>query len=1185
MKVFRILVFIFSGILIQVSSLYPQQVVNKAEQFRVPHSSIQVSMNEHTYQVLKNGIQHQFNLKNKINFRNYAFDPLLDVPGKLIPSYLKSADEKNLKSSIQENAFIIQFKTQAFEGYQKEIKKLGAKIFTPLHDHSLIILAKNEQIEELKKMPFVRWVGPFHPAYKLEASLKNEVQLKHAEQIRYSILLLDKSLQQELINFIQNIGGKIELKTTSNRFEASLSGAQLLAVAQRKEVLYIDKWTPISDDMNQIRETQGINYIEEVANFTGQGVNAEVADGGLYLEHGNFKANPPLIHGQNNSSDSHGTPVYGIVFGSVSNDGKAKGILPDAKTPIFASRYHISDRNAHTSELVDPEGIYRAVFQTNSWGSELTKDYTSISAEFDQIAFDHDLLILQSQSNEGNQDSRPQAWSKNVVSVGGLRHFNTATRSDDEWDGSASIGPASDGRIKPDLANFYDYVWTAKTEGTYGEFSGTSSATPITAGHFGLLFQMWAEGVFEGNPNLHRNVFDSRPHMTTAKAIMINMADQYEFEGSTHDKTRTHQGWGLPDVRNVYKNAKSRQWSLGLIVDEDDILLPLDEKTYDVEVDGKTPLKITMIYADPPGSPGASKHLINDLSLKVISPVGDVYWGNWGLNSGNWSDVDGEANHIDNVENVFIKEPAAGIWQITIIAEEVVADGHVETEEIDADYALIVSGDRSDSEDYFQLHANVENGDSLIFDPPGGTYAAGKSVVVTPSPKEGHRFMNWEGDAEGSANPLKIVMDKDKSIRPVYLKLDSTFGNTTKFNSLTSTPNRRAMPFITPDDGKITSISMYHNGGGKNMILGVYDGTESTPFNLMGVTPLTKVSPNDGWQTIELISPVNVSDSQLVWISWLYQENPGIYFTDGSPGRVESGFSWSNGMAELWGDTAKSGNSIYSIYANFVSNEGLIARINGPSTAVVNNPLQLNSDSSISPQGNIVSYLWDFGDGSTSEEANPSYIYHEARTYNLSLTITDDLDQTHTSIKEVNITNLNQLPIAESNGPYAGSVDSTISFSKQGSIDPGGSIIAYFWNFGDGTTSLLANPTHVYSEAGEFDVTLTIADGNGKIDMDSTKASISDITLSDNLFKSENNGFLVYPNPVRSANIKVVLPENNNRSEYKIRIMNIHGLLVDDFSSNKSEFLLNLEHLANGMYLISVQTQNQLMGSKIIIMR
>ena len=78
----------------------------------------------------------------------------------------------------------------------------------------------------------------------------------------------------------------------------------------------------------------------------------------------------------------------------------------------------------------------------------------------DTILFDLDLLACQSQSNAGNQDSRPQAWAKNIVAVGGVRHKNTNIAQDDEWDFGGSIGPAEDGRVKPDLAHFYDSVFT-----------------------------------------------------------------------------------------------------------------------------------------------------------------------------------------------------------------------------------------------------------------------------------------------------------------------------------------------------------------------------------------------------------------------------------------------------------------------------------------------------------------------------------------------------------------------------------------------------------------------------------------------------------------------------------------------------------------------------------------------------
>src|SRR5690606_34637519 len=145
--------------------------------------------------------------------------------------------------------------------------------------------------------------------------------------------------------------------------------------------------------------------------------------------------------------------------------------------------------------------------------------------------------ILQSQSNTGTTESRPESWAKNVVSVGAVFHRNTLARDDDCWCLGASIGPAADGRIKPDLCHFGDAVTTSSRASDAAfttNFSGTSAATPITAGYFGLMFQMWHEGFFPGFGQAE-SVFRSRPHMTTAKALMINTARQYEFQGQTDD--------------------------------------------------------------------------------------------------------------------------------------------------------------------------------------------------------------------------------------------------------------------------------------------------------------------------------------------------------------------------------------------------------------------------------------------------------------------------------------------------------------------------------------------------------------------------------------------------------------------------------------------------------------------------
>jgi PKD repeat protein len=85
----------------------------------------------------------------------------------------------------------------------------------------------------------------------------------------------------------------------------------------------------------------------------------------------------------------------------------------------------------------------------------------------------------------------------------------------------------------------------------------------------------------------------------------------------------------------------------------------------------------------------------------------------------------------------------------------------------------------------------------------------------------------------------------------------------------------------------------------------------------------------------------------------------------------------------------------------------------------------------------------------------------------------------------------NTPPTAVVGGPYVGSVGNAIAFSSTGSSDVGGSIAAYLWSFGDGTSSTVANPFKTYSAAGVFPVTLTVTDNQGATGSASTTASIA----------------------------------------------------------------------------------------------
>jgi glucose/arabinose dehydrogenase/PKD repeat protein len=82
------------------------------------------------------------------------------------------------------------------------------------------------------------------------------------------------------------------------------------------------------------------------------------------------------------------------------------------------------------------------------------------------------------------------------------------------------------------------------------------------------------------------------------------------------------------------------------------------------------------------------------------------------------------------------------------------------------------------------------------------------------------------------------------------------------------------------------------------------------------------------------------------------------------------------------------------------------------------------------------------------------------------------------SVRRIQFTDSNLAPVAAAAAsPTQGPTPLTVDFSSAGSSDPEGQALSYLWDFGDGTTSTLANPSHTYSVAGPYQVRLTVSDG------------------------------------------------------------------------------------------------------------
>jgi hypothetical protein len=124
------------------------------------------------------------------------------------------------------------------------------------------------------------------------------------------------------------------------------------------------------------------------------------------------------------------------------------------------------------------------------------------------------------------------------------------------------------------------------------------------------------------------------------------------------------------------------------------------------------------------------------------------------------------------------------------------------------------------------------------------------------------------------------------------------------------------MPVTFTENGEINSISIYHNGGTGNVLLGVYYDASGSPSSRLGVTASTGINSSAGWQTVTLTSPVTVISGQTVWLSWVFENNPGIRYVAGTPARAQSADLWSGGMPTTFG-AASFADYKYSIYCTY----------------------------------------------------------------------------------------------------------------------------------------------------------------------------------------------------------------------------------------------------------------------------
>ena len=223
-------------------------------------------------------------------------------------------------------------------------------------------------------------------------------------------------------------------------------------------------------------------------------------------------------------------------------------------------------------------------------------------------------------------------------------------------------------------------------------------------------------------------------------------------------------------------------------------------------------------------------------------------------------------------------------------------------------------------------------------------------------------------------------------------------------------------------------------------------------------------------------------------------------------------------------------------------------------------------------------FLWDFGDGGTSNLKNPTHIYIYNGSYTVKLLATDTIgNYTDTVYATISCSGGSSYPLPP-----------TFSTSQSTFIAPPFNVVftntssgynSFFWKFGDGDISSLENPTHLYISNGLYTVWFIASDTVSNLS-DSVSSIISCAGLGINVVKSNGISMMIYPNPNSGNFIFEVKSTKNKPQAFQLEVYSIEGRLVYQEkipAVNSLKKQMNFEGLSKGIYYLRLHTEANMM--------
>ncbi|WP_456461916.1 S8 family peptidase [Reichenbachiella sp.] len=333
--------------------------------------------------------------------------------------------------------------------------------------------------------------------------------------------------------------------------------------------------------------------------------------------------------------NEHATEMATIIGGAGVSFVNGRGVANEVE--MYSSSFDVQMPDANQFYL-----NYELLVQNHSYGGGIESFYGASAEAYDRLSNEiPELLHIMSSGNSGQEAPSEGGYAglagwanltgnyknaKNNLVIGAVDTTGVVLPF-------SSVGPASDGRVKPELVAY--------------STTGTSNATALTSGVAALIQDAYLKKNSKSAPS------------ALVKALLINGATDV---GAVGLDFRT--GYGNIDAYASLKMLDMEQVFLGSVEKDNSKLMTIEVPA------NATNLKATLVWNDPAGQANDLNPLVNDVDLKLLDPDGKT-WLPWVLNhTANAGSLEALAtrneDHLNNVEQVSIEFPSPGTYEVIV---------------------------------------------------------------------------------------------------------------------------------------------------------------------------------------------------------------------------------------------------------------------------------------------------------------------------------------------------------------------------------------------------------------------------------------------------------------------------------------------------------------------------------------